>query len=241
MASLIMLCGSHLNGYGRLTLFRKMLNSIDNQQFQVPLFVSVSVMNQELETEVLRIAKEYPNFTFFIQDIQFTQFEHYAFLAEALSYDPTTTWCMFTDDDDISNFNRTEVFMDHIKSVTDDIEVVRDTSVRTKYTNHLETKCVDDESDDAIIQDFIKPTNEYIVNACKLAILQEFCRKASKSTILTMTGCDMIFQVWVLWNKTKTFHSDNWLYEYTIRPNTSRSIASTEASLLLKVDFSVFD
>lgn len=224
-------------------MFRKMLKSIDNQQLQVPLFVSVSIANVALNNEILDIAKQYPNFTFFIQDKCFTQFEHYAFLAKALSYDSYKTWCLFTDDDDISNVNRTKVFMKHINTVKDNIDIVRDTSVRTKYTNHLETKGVDDESDDAIVQDFIQPANEYIVNACKLAILQEFCRKASKSTLLTMTGCDMIFGAWITTTKqnSATFHSDNWLYEYTIRPNTNRSIASSEGSLLIKVDFSVFD
>lgn len=241
MASLIMLCGSHLNGYKRLSLFRKMLRSISNQHFQVPLFVSVSVVNKDLENEVLKITKEYPNFTFFIQDKQFTQFEHYAFLAEALSYDPNKTWCVFTDDDDISNVNRTEVFMKHINSVTDDIDVVRDTAVWTKYACPFTIKDVNDESDDVITYDFIKPTNEYVVNACRLHVFQEFCRKASTLNLLTRTGCDMIFASWIPQKKSKTFHNDSWLYEYTIRPKTSRYVASNEGPLFGKVDFSVFD
>lgn len=243
MASLIALCASHINGRKRLSMFRNMLKSIDCQHFQAPLFVSVSTENDTMKNELLRIAKEYPNFAFFIQDEKFTQFQHYAFLAQALSYDPQKTWCMFTDDDDISNVNRTEVFMKHINSVADDIiEVVRDTAVRTRYTDHLTEKDVNDESDDVIVQDFVKATNEYIVNACKLYVIQEFCRKAAKSTLLTMTGCDMIFGAWITTSrKTKTFHHDTWLYEYTIRPKTSRYIASGEGTLLGKVDFSVFD
>lgn len=223
-------------------MFQQMLKSIACQHYQVPLFVSVSTANEALSNEVLDIAMNYPNFTFFIQDNTLSQFEHYAFLAEALSYDPNKTWCIFTDDDDISNTNRTEVFMKHINSVNNDIDIVRDTAVWTKYTNHLEEKGKDDETDDVIVYHLNTPTNEYIVNACKLSILQKFCNKASKSTILQMTGCDMIFGAWITTSqKSVTFHNNSWLYEYTIRPKTNRSIAAIEATKFSEVDFSVLD
>lgn len=241
MASLIVLCASHLSGKRRLSMFRRMLKSIAEQRLQVPLFVSVSTANNVLTNEALNITKEYPTFTFFIQDNCLTQFEHYSFLSKALSYDPNKTWCIFTDDDDISNVNRTEVFMKHINNVKDGINIVRDTAVWTKYTNHLIEKGIDDETDDVIVDDFMRPTNEYIVNACKLCILQDFCRKASKTTLLTITGCDMIFGAWITTKDSITFHNTTWLYEYTIRPKTNRFIAASEAAILGKVDFSVFD
>lgn len=228
MASLICLCASHINGVKRLSNFRKMLKSMANQEAQVPLFVSVSTINDKVKHEVQSIAKEYPSFTFFIQDNKMTQFQHYAFLANvALSFDPKNTWCIFTDDDDVSHPSRAKVFLEHINSVTDDTNVVIDTAVYTKYANMFNQES-DDDIDDVIVSEFFKPTiSEYVIHACELSVLQEFCRKAPPP-ILAMTGCDIVFTSWLGTGKKKTFHNDTWLYEYTIRPGTSRSIASRE-------------
>lgn len=241
MASLIALCASHINGTKRLSDFQRMLQSMINQHFQVPLFVSISAATDELKDEVLNIAKDNPNFTFFIQDNKLSQFEHYAFLAQALSYDPQTTWCIFTDDDDISNVNRTQVFMKHINKVTCDVGVVRDSAVWTKYTSPFHNKDDNDNYNDVIVVDLFKPTSEYVVNACRLCILQAFCSRASlpHSTIVTMAGCDMVFAAWIQGFKTRTFYNKTWLYEYTIRPGANRSIASKEN--LKSLDCSVLE
>lgn len=235
MSSLICLCASHITGAKRLSNFRKMLKSIVSQKVQVPLFVSVSTSNDYLQQEVKSIAEEHPHFTFFIQDNKLTQFEHYAFLANAaLSYDPQQTWCIFTDDDDVSHPSRTKVFLEHISSITDDTEVVVDTAVYTKYANVFNQED-DDDVDDVIVSEFFKPiTTEYVIHACKLCVLQEFCNKAS-APILAMAACDIVFTTWLSQGKTKNFHNKTWLYEYTIRPGTSRSIAFKEN--LLNVDF----
>jgi len=230
MSSLIVLCASHINGEKRLSNFQKMLKSIAGQKVKVPLFVSISAISDEIRIEIEKITKMYPSFTFFIQDKKLTQFEHYTFLANtALSYDPELTWCIFTDDDDISHSSRSKVFLEHIDSITDNTDVVTDTTVYTKYTD----------VNNVVFSEFFKPIKtEYIIHACKLCCLQEFCKKAS-SKILAMAGCDMIFSVWLTSGKTKTFHNKTWLYEYTIRPGANRSIAATED--LKTVDLSCFN
>lgn len=170
MPSLILLCASHIDGKKRLSNFRKMLYSITCQQLHVPCFVSISTINDELTNEVKRIQNENPCFTFFIQDKKLTQFQHYTFLANALSCDSKDTWCIFTDDDDISHSIRTKVFWEHINSVIDDTDAVCDTAVLTKYANMFSDKN-DNDLEDVIIREFFKPiTTEYVIYACKLCV-----------------------------------------------------------------------
>jgi hypothetical protein len=206
MASLIMLCASHIDSEARMSRFRIMLKSIVHQVVNVPLFISVSTNNETFKNELLVIAKEHTEFVFFIQDCRLSQFQHYAFLAQAaLSHNPETTWCIFTDDDDVSHCTRSCVFLDHIVNSPDNISVVRDTAVRTQY----ETK-------GKISGKSYHTSSEYITYACKLRVLQDYCQRASDA-ILSLVGCDMMFAVYMGMQPINTFHNSHWLYEYTVR------------------------
>lgn len=223
MASLIMLCASHIDGEERLLRFRKMLKSVAGQVVHVPLFISVSTIDNAFKNDILLLAKKYIEFVFFVQDDKLSQFQHYNFLAQAaLSYNPETTWCMFTDDDDVSYCTRTAVFLHHIANSSNNICVVKDTAVRTQY-----------EIEGTISDKGYDTSHEYITHACRLLVLQEFCKRASNE-ILTQVGCDMIFNVWLMMQRINTFHNSHSLYEYTIRPdaNTCRFQAYSERNMV---------
>lgn len=213
MTSLIVLCASHIDSEKRLSRFRIMLKSISDQVAKVTLFVSVSTIDDKFENDLLVIAKEHKEFVFFIHDYRLTQFQHYAFLAQAaLSYNPETTWCIFTDDDDVSHCTRSCVFIDHIANLPQNILVVQDIAVHTQY-----------EANGKISGRSYDTSPEYITYACRLRVLQEFCQRAS-NTILSLVGCDMMFAVYMGMQPINTFHNSHWLYEYTVRPqeNTGR-------------------
>lgn len=214
-----MLCASHIDGRERMSRFRIMLKSIIDQVVKVPFFISVSTINDKIKNELLVIAKELKEFVFFIQDDKLTQFQHYAFLAQAaLSYNPETTWCIFTDDDDVSHCTRNSVFLDYIVNSPGDVLVVQDTAVYTQY-----------ETAGTICWNSYDKSSEYITYACKLRVLQDFCKRASPK-ILGLVGCDMMFNVWMSMQPMMTFHHSHWLYKYTVRPelNTGRFQARSE-------------
>lgn len=227
MASLIVLCASHIDSKKRMSLFRNMLKSMAEQTVNVPFFISISIVDDEkLKGDVQQVTKEYPEFAFFIQDEKLTQFQHYAFLADALSHDPSSTWCIFTDDDDICHYTRNDVFLKHIMMVSDVTQVVRDIAVHTEY-----------EKNGKIMGQCYHTSNEYIVHACRFQVLQEFCKYArDEYKCITLIGCDMWFTAWMQQEQTVTFKNHQWLYKYTIRPqaNTSRFKARIEFEGLKK-------
>ena len=199
----------------RLSRFRKMLRSMKEQHLQVPLFISIS-MDPPFENSIQDIVEKYSMFTFFIQNDKRSQFEHYSFLAETISsYDIENTWCIFTDDDDFSHPSRTSVFNDHLHNVDQcNIDVVYDTCVLTQF----------EDLNGTITSVRSSKSLEYVTIACKLRVLRDFLSKAKGN--LCKAGCDMVFSAYTSCKTSyQSFHSDQWLYEYTVRPGCNRSKA----------------
>lgn len=214
MPGLIILCASHVNNNARLQRLTCMLDSIKTQNHPVPLFISISVENEKLSESIMELIPKYPDFTFYMQEQKHSQFEHYALLVKSLlaeSRDVQETWCIFTDDDDISHPTRTTEFCKHIMSVREaHMGIVMDTSVLTKWCyNGFDSPSVKHKS------------NEYITIACRLQMLQEFFRMATPK-VLSNASCDLVFNVWCSQWKQRCFHSKQWLYEYTVRDGGNR-------------------
>lgn len=230
MPQVVILCGSHINNFERLHNFQMMLDSVKAQYLKIPLFVSLSTID-ELKTSVMNLISQYPKFTFYTHLHKYSQFEHYAFLAKSLgqSQNVDDIWCMFSDDDDISHPSRSLRYYNHIMYIFNtkntQIDVVANTSVSVKYLYSHKTP------DEAIT--FYGKSSEYIINACKLKILQEFCQKAG-IPLLSHTGCDLAFAKWLKQKTRKEFHCRQWLYEYTLRQGGSHECVGKDLKDILQ-------
>jgi hypothetical protein len=115
---MIALCASHVesNDYTRLEKLKKMLDSVSLQTVQIELYMSVTGLDDQIVKELqvrhapwLHLTKR--------KEGKLSQFQHYNLLCNEVSrlFD-SSTWCMFTDDDDEWHVRRVESYLEHIES-----------------------------------------------------------------------------------------------------------------------------
>lgn len=182
---LITLIASHIDCTEKLAYFMKLLTSINNQidydnvmDVRISLSLGENISIDELKFLVNAINKN--NFKFYFQESSMSQFEHYKYLTNTLSdKDNTTTWILFSNDDDEWADNRLVAYHHMINCLTIDEYKL------TSTICYADKECIGTSSNDKFIGNY---TNYCI----KLKYLELFFNHTSDSQ-LKHEYCDYYF------------------------------------------------
>ena len=202
---LISLCASYIDTNNRLISLNHMLASIDHQTLQIKLLLSICCTEATKDDCIKQInewTNDYKWLTVYNHDTsRMSQFEHYAFLQQYIS---TSTWCLFTDDDDVWHPDRALSY-----------HLAIDQSLHTSATHDIIVciggrMCVDK------VQ--IEP-QEYFEFGVKGNSFKTFFGLLPK-TYLSFRGCDLIFRNYLRCFPCITFSTDRpWLYKHLVDPS----------------------
>lgn len=120
--NIICLIASHLNNYERIDNFNELLNDINSQLGceNKTIKISLSCDNGLNISKTLELIEEY-GFGLNHSKKKLSQFEHYKILVNQLKIDdPSNTWIIFSDDDDIWNEKRIVMYDRLLEKVKDD-------------------------------------------------------------------------------------------------------------------------
>lgn len=192
---LITLIASHINCTEKLAYFMKLLTGINNQidydtmDIRISLSYGENISLDELKYVVNAINKN--NFKFYFQESFMSQFEHYKYLTNTITdKNNTTTWILFSNDDDEWADNRLAAYHHMINCLpNNDYELT--STICYADTESIKTReSMSDSPGQGISNDkFIGNYTNYCI---KLKYLEIFFKHATDSQ-LNHEYCDYYF------------------------------------------------
>lgn len=182
---MIALCASHVdpNDYTRLEKLRNMLNSVSLQTVQIELYMSVTGMDDQIVNELQARYAPWLHLTKRKED-KLSQFQHYNLLCNEISklFD-SSTWCMFTDDDDKWHVRRVESYLEHIEN---------NGSIQDNISNRSIVVCRNGRMHNGHM---LEQAIEYFEYVIKLYEFQDFFSiLRSRPDMLRLRACDLIWR-----------------------------------------------